>query len=116
MDNPITREEMYLAAAAGERLNLPEPITRVEHYLKRIAERYGGGTGTGGNVDLTGYAKEQWVQQNYQPKGEYLTAVPDGYAKTEDIPTKPEDIGAQPSGNYALKTEIPSIPVQSVNG
>lgn len=22
-----------------------------------------------------------------QPKGEYLTAVPDGYAKTEDIPT-----------------------------
>lgn len=71
---------------------------------------------SGGNVDLTGYAKEQWVQQNYQPKGEYLTAVPDGYAKTEDIPTKPEDIGAQPSGNYALKTEIPSIPVQSVNG
>lgn len=50
MDNPITREEMYLAAAAGERLNLPEPITRVEHYLKRIAERYGGGTGTGGNA------------------------------------------------------------------
>ena len=40
----------------------------------------------------------------------------DGYAKTSDIPTKPEDIGAQPSGNYALKTEIPNVPVQSVNG
>jgi hypothetical protein len=40
----------------------------------------------------------------------------EGLAKTEDIPTKPEDIGAQPAGNYALKTEIPSIPVQSVNG
>lgn len=71
---------------------------------------------SGGNVDLTGYAKEQWVKQNYQPKGEYLTAVPDGYAKIEDIPTRPEDIGAQPSGNYALKSEIPSVPVQSVNG
>lgn len=34
---------------------------------------------------------------NYaQPKGDYLTEVPDGYAKTEDIPTKPEDIGALP--------------------
>ena len=51
MDNPITRKEMYLAAAAGERLNLPEPFTRVEYYLKRIAERYGGGTGTGGNAE-----------------------------------------------------------------
>lgn len=27
-----------------------------------------------------------------------------------------ENIGAQPVGNYALKTEIPSVPVQSVNG
>lgn len=71
---------------------------------------------SGGNVDLTGYATEKYVKDYAQPKGEYLTAVPDGYAKTEDIPKKPEDIGAQPSGNYALKTEIPSVPVQSVNG
>lgn len=41
----------------------------------------------GGSVDLTGYATEQWVQTNYQPKGNYLTSVPEGYAKTEDIPT-----------------------------
>lgn len=34
----------------------------------------------------------------------------------DEIPTKPEDIGAQPAGNYALKTEIPAVPVQSVNG
>ena len=40
----------------------------------------------------------------------------EGYAKTADIPTKPEDIGAQPEGDYALRSEIPSIPVQSVNG
>ena len=58
------------------------------------------------SVDLTGYATERWVQEGYQPKGEYLTAVPDGYAKTTDIPTKPEDIGAQPAGNYL--TEVPS--------
>lgn len=58
------------------------------------------------DVDLTGYATEEWVSDGYQPKGEYLTEVPDGYAKTEDIPTKPEDIGAQPVGNYL--TEVPS--------
>lgn len=36
---------------------------------------------SGGNVDLTGYATEQWVKDQ-----NYLTEVPDGYAKTEDIP------------------------------
>lgn len=35
-----------------------------------------------------GYATEQYVQNYAQPKGDYLTEVPDGYAKTEDIPTK----------------------------
>lgn len=46
-----------------------------------------------------------------------------GYAKTEDIPTKPEDIGAQPAGNYltevpdgyALKNEIPTKTSQLQN-
>jgi len=50
------------------------------------------GQDSGGNVDLTGYATEQWVQDQ-----KYLTEVPEGYAKTEDIPTKPEDIGALPN-------------------
>lgn len=39
-------------------------------------------------VDLDGYATEQWVQEGYQPKGDYLTEVPEGYAKTEDLPRK----------------------------
>lgn len=56
---------------------------------------------SGGNVDLTGYATEQFVYDGFQPKGNYLTAVPDGYAKTEDIPTKPEEIGADPEGTAA---------------
>lgn len=63
---------------------------------------------SGGNVDLTGYATEKYVQEYAQPKGDYLTEHQslEGYAKTMDIPTKPEDIGAQPSGNYL--TEVPS--------
>lgn len=41
----------------------------------------------GGGADLTGYATEQYVKDY-----------------------------AQPAGDYALKTEIPNVPVQSVNG
>lgn len=67
-----------------------------EEFLKQV---------NSGNVDLAGYATEEYVQEYAQPKGEYLTEVPDGYAKTADIPTKPEDIGAQPSGDYL--TEVP---------
>lgn len=63
----------------------------------------------GGSADLTGYATEAWVQEGYQPKGDYLTEQNlSGYAKSEDIPTKPSDIGAQPAGNYATKDELPT--------
>ena len=55
------------------------------------------GEGSKEPTDLKGYATEEWVEKGYQPKGSYLTKVPDGYAKTEDIPKKPEDIGALPS-------------------
>lgn len=37
---PITRDEMFLAAAAGEYDGeLPEPVTRNEYFLKKIIER-----------------------------------------------------------------------------
>ena len=45
---PITREEMFLAAAGGQSVELPEPITREEVFLKAIAD--GGGGGGGGSV------------------------------------------------------------------
>lgn len=91
-------------------------------------------------VDLTGYATEEWVQDYVEEhsgqnlnldatltkSGEAADAkatgdeikrvegkIPsiEGLAKTEDIPTRPEDIGAQPAGNY-----LTQAPVESVNG
>lgn len=47
---PITRTEMFLAAAGGQSVELPEPITREEVFLKAIAE--GGGGGGGGVTDV----------------------------------------------------------------
>lgn len=36
-DTPITREEQFLSAAAGNEVNLPTPITREEMYLAKAA-------------------------------------------------------------------------------
>ena len=44
---PITREEKYLAKAAGQSVDVPEPITRKEMFLDAVAKS-GGGT-----ADLT---------------------------------------------------------------
>ena len=37
MSDPITREETYLSAIAGDDVNLPDPITRKETYLAAMA-------------------------------------------------------------------------------
>lgn len=71
--------------------------------------------------DLTGYAKESYVKEYAQPKGNYLTEHQslEEYAKTKDHYTKTEsDSKYQPKGNYltehqnlddyAKKNEIPT--------
>lgn len=45
-NEPITRQEIYLSAIAGQERSLPDPVTRVEQYLAYIAENGGGGGGT----------------------------------------------------------------------
>ena len=46
-EKPVTRKEMYLSAIAGENTTIPDPaITRIEKYLKYIAENGGSGGGT----------------------------------------------------------------------
>lgn len=72
--DPITRQEQFLAAAAGGSAdNLPDPITREEVYLKAIADNAGGGGGGGGgsstlsgltDVDLTNPADGQTLVYN----------------------------------------------------
>ncbi len=50
--DPITREEIFMAEAAGDSVPSLTPITRKEYFLKRIAENAGSGTGggTGGSA------------------------------------------------------------------
>ena len=69
-------------------------------------------SGSSQNVDLTGYAKEQWVQEGFQPKGDYLTAVPAGYATEEFVKNKiaEAELGGEEVdlSGYAQKSEIPT--------
>lgn len=46
--DPVTRKEMFLAKAGGQSVATPEPITREEIFLQRIAENGGSGGGSGG--------------------------------------------------------------------
>lgn len=46
-DKPITLEEKYLASIAGQSVELPEPMSRIDRYLAYIAENGGiGGVAT----------------------------------------------------------------------
>ena len=39
---PLTRDEQFLAKAAGDDVPMPKPLTRVQEFLKRIVERLNG--------------------------------------------------------------------------
>lgn len=70
-------------------------------------------------ASLIGFAKELWVLENFQPVGEYLTAVPAGYATEEFVSAKIAD--AQLRGEevdlsaYAKKSELPTKVSQLIN-
>lgn len=99
--------DVYVGSTSGRNKDEGSKKLATEEFVSsKIAEAELGGE----EVDLSGYAQKS----DLPTKVSQLTNDV-GYAKTSDIPTKPEDIGAQPSGNYALKSEIPTVPVQSVN-
>lgn len=57
---PITREEKYLAKAAGQSVEVPEPITRKEMFLNAVAKSGGGSSGGGG-------AQPDWNANDGEP-------------------------------------------------
>lgn len=58
---PVTREELFLAKAAGENVITPEPVTRREMFLDAIASGGGGGGGNPNYVEtITGTLANPW--------------------------------------------------------
>ncbi len=66
--NPITRKEMFLAAAGGQDVTTPTPVTREEVFLDEIAKEGGGSslpsteTASAGDVlSLDDNKEPQWA-------------------------------------------------------
>ena len=86
-----------------------ESADRAEAAAERAENAAGSG---GGIVEETDPTVPDWAKQPEKPA---YTAQEVGARPVDWLPT-PNEIGAQPAGNYALKSEIPNVPVQSVNG
>lgn len=88
---PITREEMFLAKAAGMDVDTPEPITRREMFLSNIS----GGSGESADPVL----QELSITEN----GEYLPSEGvDGFSKVVAniyIPTAEDIMATLPKWN-----------------
>ena len=130
---PITREEMYLAAAAGEYSGeLPEPVTRSERYWKKIAQRIdAGGSVSPESIDA---AIEDYLNSHdadIVTEAE-LTDALESKADSADIPDVSGFIGADVNnltnyydkdtidtalaGKQAALTAGDNISIETVNG
>lgn len=107
---------IVLARTAGSEGDIPEPAKpwvdavldaaeRAEAAAER-AESAGGGTVS---PEAIAEAVEAYFEENPIDVTETDPTVPD-WAKKPDKPTyTPEEIGAQPAGDYALATDVPTV-------
>lgn len=65
---PITRREMYLAALAGQKTTLPQPITREEHYLEAAVENIGHSAASDEQIEE---AVSAWLDEHIDPTTGY---------------------------------------------
>lgn len=69
-------------------------------------------TDSGQSTDLAGYAKEAWVQEGFQPKGDYLTSAPvtSVNGKTGSVQLSSADVGARPDNWVPTAQEVGADP------
>lgn len=106
---PITREEMFLAKAAGMDVNTPEPITRREMFLSKISGGSGGGSGGGDEWFNDGHT-HIWIKLHEGrtspalgvcPNGTVTVDWGDGTAPDTLTGTSVSDIKRTPPHEYA---------------
>lgn len=73
---PKTRKEIFLAAAGGQDVTTPTPITREEVFLDAIAKSGGGGGGSsGGGVLVVNVTENNGTMTCDKTAGEMLAAM-----------------------------------------
>lgn len=58
---PLTRDEQFLAKAAGDDVPMPKPLTRAQEFLERIVER------------LSGSVTDETLRRNCTTERKYCT-------------------------------------------
>ncbi len=95
LPKPVTREEMFLAKMAGQDVSVPAPITRMEMFLNAAAENAGGGAASVPEKDVNFY--------DYDGTCLYAYSVEEAQALTE-LPKLPEREGLICQGwNWSLE-------------
>ena len=80
---PITRKEKYYAKINGQDVEIPQPITREEHYLYEIAK--GGGGGGGGTKDYEQLLNKPQIEGNTLQGNMSLSDIGDTPISDADI-------------------------------
>lgn len=120
-DTPMTRTEQYLAAANGQSVTLPTPLTREEIYLNEIATKMQGGGGSSVTVEPL----------SVTANGEYTAPSGKAYSPvTVDVqppePAPPKDVNfidfdgtivySYTSEEFLALTEMPPNPDHTADG
>lgn len=109
-DGTFVMEERNIAYATTTQLNSKQDTLVSGENIKTVngISLLGGGNITIESVepDLTGYATETYVSDNYQPKGNYLTSVPSEYVTEIELTNK----------GYATTTQLNSKQDTLVSG
>ena len=58
--------------------------------------------------DTNGLLSVEEAERQYQPKGDYLTEVPDGYVTEQELEEKGYETSSHASQTYATKTDLAS--------
>ena len=117
----ITRTDFTLLVRArpkpADYIDPPDEVDNLQALAERVAPLIpGGGGGEPVTPEQIQQAVDNYLDENSVQIEETDPTVPE-WAKSEKKPTyTAEEVGAQPKGNYALKSDIPAVPVQSVNG
>lgn len=72
--------------------------------------------GSGGSTDLTGYATEDWVSANYQPKGNYLTSIPIEYVTETELNDAIAGLGGESDIPYVVFEYKNAMTLTTISG
>ena len=116
----ITRNDFTLWIRArpkpADYVDSPDEVDNLDELAKRVAQLIPCGGGEPVTPEQIQQAVDSYLDKNPVQIEETDPTVPNWAKQPEKPGYTPEEVGAQPKGDYALKSDVPAVPVKSVNG